>query len=78
MTKQQLNTHQKLEGDRGQEWSTERRKSIGKLEDKGNYAMGGAMGGVRKQTKLTHDVHKKGKVGLYGQAIPWLHKRLPL
>jgi hypothetical protein len=48
------------------------------LEDKGNYAIGGAVGGVCKQTKLTNDVCKIGKVGLYGQAIPLLHKRLPL
>jgi hypothetical protein len=78
MTKQQLNTHQKLEGGRGKEWSIEGRKKIGKLEDKDNYAMGGAMGGVCKQRRLAHDVRKIGKVGLYGQAIPLLHKRLPL
>ncbi len=31
-----------------------------------------------KQTKSTHDVCKIGNMGLYGQAIPWLQKRLLL
>jgi hypothetical protein len=52
MTKQKLNTHQKFEGGRGKEWSKEGRQKIRNLEDKGNYVLGGAMGGVCKTNKV--------------------------
>ncbi len=50
------------------------RKKIRNLEDKGNCAMGDAMGGVCRTSKFDICLHNR-KRGLYVQAIPWLLKR---
>ncbi len=55
-----------------------RMKEEREIGGQGQLCNGWCNGWSFQQTKLTHDVCKVGKVGLNGQAIPWLHKQLPL